>query len=99
MLKSIRILITTLAICTLCQSVSFAQSQEPFPIDFFYKKGKGFGMVTKDSIFSINYQFRMQNRATFNSIDNSDLGLQSAEFRVRRLRMKFEGFVHDPRLT
>lgn len=99
MLKSIRIIMTTLAICTLCQVVLFAQSQEPFPIDFFYKKGKGFGMVTKDSIFSINYQFRMQNRATFNSIDNSDLGLQSAEFRVRRLRMKFEGFVHDPRLT
>lgn len=56
-------------------------------------------MVTKDSIFSINYQFRIQNRATFNSINDSDLGLLSAEMRVRRLRMKFEGFVYDPRFT
>ncbi len=75
------------------------ETSEPLPFDFFYKKGRGFGLVTKDSIFSINYQFRIQNRATFNSINDSDLGLQSAEMRVRRLRMKFEGFVYDPRLT
>ncbi len=74
-------------------------SSDALPFNFFYKKGRGFGLVTKDSIFSMNYQFRMQNRVTFNSIDDSDLGLQSSEFRVRRLRMKFEGFVHDPRLT
>ncbi len=74
-------------------------SSESLPFNFFYKKGRGFGLVTKDSLFSINYQFRMQNRVTFNSIDDSDLGIQSAEWRVRRLRMKFEGFVYNPRLT
>lgn len=76
-----------------------ARDNDNLPFDFFYRKGKGFGLVTKDSIFSINYQFRMQNRATFNTVDRSNPDLQSAEFRVRRLRMKFEGFVHDPRLT
>lgn len=81
---------------------AFGQAKEPneaLPFNFFYKKGKGFGLVTKDSIFSINYQFRIQNRATFNTVSDSDLALRSAEFRVRRLRMKFEGFVHNPRLT
>lgn len=74
-------------------------NNETLPFNFFYRKGRGFGLVTKDSIFSINYQFRMQNRATFNTVDQSNPDLQSTEFRVRRLRMKFEGFVHDPRLT
>lgn len=83
-----------------CSTYAIAQeSSDSMPFNFFYKKGKGFGLVTKDSIFSINYQFRIQSRTTFNSISDSDLGLQSAEMRVRRLRMKFEGFVYNPRLT
>lgn len=101
-MKNVKILYLFLVANVLFFSTSLAQSQsgsDVIPFNFFYKKGKGFGLVTKDSIFSLNYQFRMQNRVTFNSIDDSDLGLQSSEFRVRRLRMKFEGFVHDPRLT
>lgn len=101
-MKTLKILLSTFVICGIVYSSANAQNQEPtesLPFNFFYKKGRGFGLVTKDSIFSINYQFRIQNRATFNSINDSDLGLQSAEMRVRRLRMKFEGFVYNPRLT
>jgi phosphate-selective porin OprO/OprP len=76
-----------------------AFSQEKAPVSFFVKKQKGFGLVDKDSTFSLKFQFRMQNRATYYSVSSSDLTTESFEFRVRRLRMKLEGFVVDPRLT
>src|SRR5688572_5056062 len=65
----------------------------------YAKKGKGLGVVTSDSIFSLNFQFRMQNRAAYVSASADDLSPESFEFRVRRLRMKFEGFVYNPKLT
>ncbi len=68
-------------------------------LNFFARKGKGFGLVTADSTFSLNFQFRMQNRASYFSKSDDDLNPSSFEFRVRRLRMKLEGFVVDPRLT
>src|SRR5687767_5417893 len=75
-----------------------AQNTKPY-LQSFFKKGRGFGVVTSDSIFSLNSQFRMQNRATYVSKSDDDLDPASFEFRVRRLRMKFEGFAYDPRLT
>ena len=75
-----------------------AEAQTP-AVSFYAKKGKGYGLVTSDSSFSLNFQFRMQNRAAFVSKETDDLAAESFEFRVRRLRLKFEGFVYDPRLT
>ncbi len=69
------------------------------PLQFFKKKEKGFGIVTADSLYSVKFQFRMQNRAAFVTKGLDDLSAESFEFRVRRLRLKFEGFVYDPRLT
>lgn len=76
-----------------------AFGQEKSPVNFFTRKEKGFGIVTADSLYSLKFQFRMQNRAAFVSKDLDDLAAESFEFRVRRLRLKFEGFVYDPRLT
>jgi hypothetical protein len=91
---SILILLSTLSVMTLT-----AQSQtKPF-LQSYFKKGRGIGVVTSDSIFSLNFQFRMQNRATYVSKDQDDFDPDSFEFRVRRLRMKFEGFVYNPKLT
>ncbi|MBK5278111.1 MAG: hypothetical protein JJE09_04525, partial [Bacteroidia bacterium] len=41
-----------------------AQSATP-ALNFYAKKQKGFGFVTSDSVFSLNFQFRMQNRAMY----------------------------------
>ncbi len=76
---------------------AFAQTKPA--MHFFTKRGKGFGMVTADSTFSLNYQFRIQNRAGYVSASDTDLQAESFEFRVRRLRMKFEGFAYNPKLT
>lgn len=75
-----------------------AQGDKPV-VNFFIKRGRGFGVVTADSTFSLNFQFRIQNRAAYVSESETDLSAESFEFRVRRLRLKFEGFVYNPKLT
>lgn len=68
-------------------------------VQAYARKGKGVGLVTTDSLFSLNFQFRMQNRAMYISKSDTDLAPDEFEFRVRRLRMKFTGFVYNPKLT
>ncbi|MCH7397092.1 OprO/OprP family phosphate-selective porin [Belliella sp. DSM 107340] len=53
---------------------------------------------SKDSLFQMNLRFRMQNRAGFNSIyDGENLGVEQFEMRVRRLRLRFDGYVLSPK--
>lgn len=72
---------------------------KPSPLNFYKQKQKGFGVVAADSAYSVKFQFRMQNRAAVVTKGLDDFEAESFEFRVRRLRLKFEGFVYDPRLT
>jgi phosphate-selective porin OprO and OprP len=88
-----------LVILVVTKGLSQTGPEQKPALDSFYKKGKGFGLVTRDSIFSINFQFRMQNRAAYYSKSESDFDPEEFEFRVRRLRFKFEGFVYNPKLT
>jgi phosphate-selective porin OprO and OprP len=78
---------------------NIANTQDKPHVNFYFKKGKGYGLVTSDSLFSLNFQFRIQNRAAMVTKSQDDLAAESFEFRVRRLRLKFEGFVYDPKLT
>lgn len=53
---------------------------------------------SKDSLFLMNFRFRMQNRAGFNSIyDDDNLSIEQFEMRVRRLRLRFDGYVLNPK--
>lgn len=63
------------------------------------KAQKGIEFVAKDSLFSMRVQFRMQNRAAMVTRSDEDFSAESYEFRVRRLRLKLEGFVYNPKLT
>ena len=67
-------------------------------IKFLTKPQKGLEVVGKDSLFSLRIQFRMQNRAAMLTRSEDDLSAESWEFRVRRLRLKLEGFVYSPKL-
>lgn len=58
--------------------------------------GKGVGLVSPDSIFSLNIRFRIQNRAVFNFKENSE---NTIEGKVRRLRLRFDGFVYSPKIS
>lgn len=64
-----------------------------FPALPFYSYGSGLGLTTPDSTFRLNIRFRMQNRATFVN-EEEDHFFEGA---VRRLRLRFDGFVGDPR--
>jgi phosphate-selective porin OprO/OprP len=93
-------LLTILAALLMITTISVESSAQSKPvINVFTKKQKGIGFVTTDSVFSLNFQFRMQNRAMYITKSESDLDPEAFEMRVRRLRMKFTGFVINPKLT
>ncbi len=79
-----------------CQSI-IAQNNSPLIVKT--KKESGIEVIQKDSLFSMQFQFRMQNRAGYLSKSEEDLTPQEMEFRVRRLRMRLKGFVANPKLT
>ncbi|MCH8516997.1 MAG: OprO/OprP family phosphate-selective porin [Cyclobacteriaceae bacterium] len=62
----------------------------------YFTFGQGVGIFPTDSSFSLNLRFRMQNRlgATFQEGDSPDI-----EARVRRLRLRFDGFVVNPKIS
>lgn len=97
MLKRSYCIIAVFALISLFTSVK-AQTEKPVA-NFFIKRGRGLGIITADSTFSLNFQFRIQNRSAYVSKSETDLSAESFEFRVRRLRLKFEGFVYNPKLT
>jgi|APTNR8051073442_1049403.scaffolds.fasta_scaffold02179_7 hypothetical protein len=52
--------------------------------------------VSKDSIFLLNIRFRMQNRIGVRTNSTEDWSVNDFEARVRRLRLRFDGFVGTP---
>lgn len=74
-------------------------SQKKVDLSILTKPQKGIEFVAKDSLFSMRFQFRIQNRAAMLTKSETDLSAGSYEFRVRRFRLKMEGFVYSPKLT
>lgn len=60
----------------------------------YYNYGKGVGLTSPDSIFQFNIRFRMQNRATYIQNEGED---GAVDAQIRRLRLRFDGYVGDPR--
>ncbi len=59
----------------------------------YYNYGKGIGITSPDSLYQFNIRFRLQNRVTY--IDNEDES-PAYDGQIRRLRLRFDGFVVDP---
>jgi len=98
-LTSHKLIITFTSLCCFLFASDLCLAQNKPAINVFTRKQRGVGFVTADSVFSLNFQFRIQNRAMYISKTDTDLAPESFEFRVRRLRMKFTGFVYNPKLT
>jgi hypothetical protein len=60
----------------------------------YYSYGKGLGLTSPDSIFQLNIRFRMQNRMTYLQNEDEEAAIDG---QVRRLRLRFDGYVGDPR--
>lgn len=65
----------------------------------YFTYGKGLGIMSPDSLFLMNIRFRMQNRAGMETMSATDWEPAVIEARVRRLRLRFDGFVYSSRLT
>jgi hypothetical protein len=59
----------------------------------------GLGVTAPDSLYSINFRFRVQNRFAYQSVSDDDLSASLIEARVRRCRLRFDGFVVNTKLT
>src|SRR5688572_15622128 len=77
---------------------SFGQANTQTTLPYF-TYGKGLGITSPDSLFSMNIRFRIQNRAAFQTESESDLTISRVEARVRRMRLRFDGFVYSPKLS
>ncbi|MCW4468537.1 OprO/OprP family phosphate-selective porin [Flavobacterium sp. MFBS3-15] len=60
----------------------------------YYNYGKGLGITSPDSIFQFNIRFRVQNRATYLQEEGEESAIDG---QIRRLRLRFDGYVGDPR--
>ncbi|MFD2034974.1 porin [Belliella marina] len=65
----------------------------------YFQYGKGLEITAPDSLFQMNIRFRMQNRFAFYTPLADKFGIEEIEARVRRLRLRLDGFVYSPRLT
>lgn len=61
----------------------------------YYSFGKGIGITSPDSLFQFNIRFRLQNRATYLK-DDGEKGAYDGQ--IRRLRLRFDGYVGNPKL-
>jgi len=59
----------------------------------YYSFGKGVGITSPDSLFQLNIRFRMQNRVTINQNEDENTSYSGE---IRRLRLRFDGFVGNP---
>jgi hypothetical protein len=74
-----------------------ARAQDPVPPPGVVTKGIVY--VAPDSAFSIDFRFRMQNRAIYNAVNFGNPDVTEIEARVRRLRLRMEGFMYSPNLS
>lgn len=54
--------------------------------------------IRKDEKFLLNLRFRMQNRMGFTTVSEQPLKVESFEARVRRMRLRFDGYVVNEKL-
>lgn len=83
-----------------CLSLAFSQSimaQNESDERSLLQVQKGISF-TKDSLYSLNLRFRLQNRLDFRTESGEDLSFEQTDFRVRRLRLRLDGFVFNPRI-
>lgn len=60
---------------------------------------KGIQYTGDDSTFYINFRFRMQSRLKYTSRSGTDFGAESLEARIRRLRLRMDGYIYNPKLS
>lgn len=79
----------------LSASTSAQRSGEGLTARFDRSKGL---VLQRDSLFKMTVRFRMQNRFALLSTSGDDLTIGSSDIRIRRMRLRFDGFVLSPKI-
>jgi phosphate-selective porin OprO and OprP len=74
------------------------QADDVAPLPYF-TYGKGLGITSPDSLFMLNIRFRIQNRLALRTAGSTDLNIDEVEARIRRLRLRFDGFIYSKKLN
>jgi len=59
----------------------------------------GLGITAPDTSYMVNFRFRVQNRAGVFTNSREDLNINEVEARVRRLRLRMDGFLYNPKFS
>lgn len=63
------------------------------------EKFKGIQYTGDDSTFYINFRFRMQSRLKYTSLSGDNFSSENLEARIRRLRLRMDGYIYNPKLS
>lgn len=75
-----------------------AQPAPAFPNPAITLDGKGVTVYGADSVTRLNFRFRMQQLLSATSEGETDYGIGRTQVTVRRMRLRMEGTLRDPRL-
>ncbi len=85
----------TVFICWLIISSTFLIAQQttrsPASFDF---NDNGIVFSTADTNLKVVMRFRMQNQFTYNTVSDEDFSAASSELAIRRMRLRFGGFLY-----
>src|SRR5690606_2122493 len=93
--KKIIFLLSLLAGSAAFAQIDHEKEKQEFKLSAlpYYNYGKGLGVTSADSLFQLNIRFRMQNRVTYYDYDDKE---SNYEAQIRRLRLRFDGYVGNP---
>jgi phosphate-selective porin OprO and OprP len=97
-MKIFRFVLTLLPFYILSPQVAtFAQTEMDDRALVTFDKGLGFH--APDTSFGLYLRFRIQNRLGYTSISGNDLGIDEVEARIRRLRLRIDGYTVNSNIT
>lgn len=94
-MRKLRLAILLIISMAVNNSIAQQESDESAMIYDF----KGLQFKAPDSSFYINFRFRMQNRLGAYTTSGNDLDIEEYDARVRRLRMRVDGYLYNPKLA
>jgi phosphate-selective porin OprO and OprP len=89
-------------IVLLISSFSFsiqAQTGKQTEISARFNDTNGIQIESKDTLFSLNLRFRIQNRFEYTSQDGDAFNAKSSNFLIRRMRVRAAGYLYNPKLN
>ncbi|MBF6640872.1 porin [Flavobacterium sp. J49] len=97
-MKKVLLIATLLVSISISAQVTIEQTKHDNDIKLsalpYYSFGKGIGITSPDSLFQMNIRFRMQNRVSYIENDGEN---GAYDGQVRRLRLRFDGYVGNPK--